>query len=277
MITARPHWAVPLTVVCTLVAIFAGTLPAVVLLQAELVDPEGPIYPLAAGSGVTAAAVLLVSLWRRFLLRPPWRGLGLSLRGAGLWQLLLGAAAAAAAVVLASVLSLATGAAHWGAGPGVAGGFAETLSMLAIVVSVSVLLQGFPEELLWRGHLHDLLSQSLRRWSVMLLSSVCFGLLHYLSQSPAEGALERTLYVVMATALGFTCAAARERTGAVWMAVGVHSGFHLARHSMPLTETKFGLGLVVLAGALTLTGLAILRLPSRWRPARHVTADQGRA
>ena len=66
------------------------------------------------------------------------------------------------------------------------------------------------------------------------------------------------LYVVMATALGFACGAARQRTGATWMAVGVHTGFHIGVRLFATREIDYGVQLVVEAVTLSLTTLAIL-------------------
>ncbi|MEU0568512.1 hypothetical protein ABZ297_24450 [Nonomuraea sp. NPDC005983] len=65
--------------------------------------------------------------------------------------------------------------------------------------------------------------------------------------------------------LGFACAAARARSGSVWMAVGVHTGFHLGYRLLPTQDVTFGVQLVLMACALTLTGLVILRAGPRDR------------
>jgi membrane protease YdiL (CAAX protease family) len=88
--------------------------------------------------------------------------------------------------------------------------------------------------------------------------SVVFGALHILSSSPADTVTERLLYLVTASALGFACAAARVRGGALWMAVGVHTGFHMGHRLLPTQDIEYGVQLVILACTLAVTGFALL-------------------
>ncbi|WP_433539993.1 hypothetical protein ACQP10_27385 [Streptosporangium sandarakinum] len=70
--------------------------------------------------------------------------------------------------------------------------------------------------------------------------------------------LHLLLGVVQATALGFACAAARARTGALWAAVGVHTGSHLANMLLPTRDIAYDVQLVIVTGAFCVTGLLIL-------------------
>lgn len=264
MKTARPYWAIPLTMICMFVQVYAVVLPM------ELLGLPRPLFNLAAGLGITLVAILLVAGWRRYLLRRSWAGVGLSRSRSAFPQALLGVAAAAAAVAAANAASVALGAATW-AWPDLREATAEIgfgMTVLAILgsLSVSILWQGLPEELLWRGHLHELLSSSMSPGAVLLLTSMGFGSLHIFSSSGADGMLERLLWVVTATALGFAAGAARARTGAVWMAVGVHSGLHIANGLLaPVEPSNFVAWVVMLTIALTIAGLVILGR-SLWRP-----------
>lgn len=272
MKTSRPYWAIPLTVLATLMAIVAGTVPATALL-----DPGGAAGSLVGGLGVSAAAVLLVFLWRRFLLRRSWAGVGLRWDRSTLPRTLLGVAAAVGAVLVANLLGVASGAAEWLSWSAYRAELGPILPALVVILSVSILLQGFPEELLWRGNLHDLLSQWLSTRMVLLHSSVFFGLLHIVSQSGAVNAGESLLYVVMAVALGFACAAAREGTGSLWPAVGVHSGLHLGMWGIPVEPTNFALWLVLLTVMFTLVGgLFLGRVGSRRRERQQELRGGGR-
>ncbi|GIH59454.1 hypothetical protein Msi02_02710 [Microbispora siamensis] len=120
-----------------------------------------------------------------------------------------------------------------------------------------MLNQAFPEELVWRGHVYDTLSARLSPRAVVIIVSGVFGALHIVSQSGADTLIEKLLYVVMATALGFACTVARMRSGAVWMAVGVHGGFHIGLRLTPTQATNYGVQLVLMAGALTLAAWVI--------------------
>lgn len=181
--------------------------------------------------------------------------MGLPWRRSAIAEAFLGAVIAAAAVAVASGVSVQIGAATWTSWP-------ETGERFGVVVlailSVSILQQGFPEELLWRGHLWDLLSDSLSPRMVLVLTSVVYGLLHIVSGSGATSIGERLLVIVSATALMFACGAARARTGAAWMAVGVHSGYHLGLRGIPTEPSNYAVWLAVLTAATSLAGVLIL-------------------
>lgn len=225
------------------------------MLATPLFNRSSPLAQPAAGLSVALVAVLLVYLWRRYLLRRPWSGVGLPWRRSAIAEAFLGAVIAASAVMVAMAVSVLIGAATWASWP-------ETGEPFGVVVlailSVSILQQGFPEELLWRGHLWDLLSDSLSPRMVLVLTSVVFGLLHIVSGSGATSIGERLLFIVSVTALMFACGAARVRTGAAWMAVGVHSGFHLGLRGLPIEPSNHAVWQVMLTAALSLAGILIL-------------------
>lgn len=206
-------------------------------------------------------AVLLVYLWRRFT-RRPWSGVGLPMKWSALPLLPLGSGLTVAALVAANAVSVALGAARWVAWE------PQDLIFLPLVILFIVLAQALPEELLWRGHLHDVLSERLSPIVVLVLTSLVFGGLHVFSQSQAQGAVEVALYAVGAMALGFACAASRLRTGAIWMAVGVHSGLYFANGFFPTEAIVYGVQLVAQTVVMVLVGLVVLYLPvKRGRPA----------
>jgi len=261
MWTSRPAVVIPLTMLCTIAA------AASAMFATPLFNRSSPLAQPAAGLSVALVAVLLVYLWRRYLLHRPWSGVGLPWRRSAIAEAFLGAAIAAAAVMVANAVSVLAGAATWASWPETGEPFGY---VVLVILSVSILQQGFPEELLWRGHLWDLLSESLSPRTVLVLTSVAFGLLHIVSGSGAESIGEKLLYIVMATAFMFVCGAARARTGAAWMAVGVHSGYHIATRSIPVEPTDYAVWLVVLTAALSLAGLLLLgRSASAARPARR--------
>ena len=104
-------------------------------------------------------------------------------------------------------------------------------------VNLAFLLQGFPEELVWRGWL----VRSLGDGRVAGITSVIgFTLIHLISKGGQEGWIERILY--LATPFGFAVAAVVVLwvSDSTWAAVGVHAGSHMANlvlFVMPVDRT----------------------------------------
>lgn len=264
MWTARPAWAILLTIVATLVAASGSGL-------ALVVPASMPLGQRIVGGCATAlVAVGLVVLWRRHLVRRPWSGVALSWSWRSLGEGLLGIGVAAAAILAAQSACVAADACEW---VPLSGAEIPLWAILASTFVSAVLLQGFPEELLWRGNLTDLLGRRFGPAMVLFITSAAFGLLHLVSNGSQQGAGEHVLYVIMATALGFACGAARLRTGSTWAAVGVHGGFHLAKGLAPAQPESLSVLLVAWTVALTVAGFALLavRLPAS--PRRDAAAN----
>jgi uncharacterized protein len=204
---------------------------------------------------VVPLTLVLVWAYRRYVLRRGWQGLGTGFTKWSVPQLLLGVLVYVAVVGAANATAVALGAAEYTESPEGKG----TPAAFLLGILIYALRAGYPEELLFRGHLWDALSGRVRPAAVLLLTSVSFGVLHIISQSAADGLGERLLYVVNATALGFVCGAARMRTGSIWMAVGLHTGVYL---QWPVVRPiDFGVLLVCQTVALSLSALAILAFP----------------
>ncbi len=129
-----------------------------------------------------------------------------------------------------------------------------------ILVAQAVLLQGIPEELLFRGYL----MQTLRRRPLVALavSTLLFGVIHLASSGGQRGWGERILYLATPTAFGFAAAALLLLTRSLWPAVGIHAGFHLATlgvASLGLASTGPAVWLVAAAG-YTVAGVVALAL-----------------
>ncbi|MEU6778914.1 type II CAAX endopeptidase family protein [Nonomuraea angiospora] len=263
MKATHPVWAVLITVAAMFAMVFGGSLPATLLF-----DPGDLLYRPVGVIGITLASFALVYLIRRFLGRQSWRGVGLTRTWRAVPHLLAGVLAGAVAVIASSALSVALGVATWVPWDVLR----PQLPYVPLYIAIALLGQAFPEELLWRGHLYDTLSGRLSPKAVLIVVSVCFGALHILSNSPADTTAERLLYVLQAIGLGFACAAARARTGAVWMAVGVHTGFHTGNIVLPTQDIQYGVQLVILAATLTVTGLLIL---ARRRDGHTAPPEQG--
>ncbi|MEV0228913.1 type II CAAX endopeptidase family protein [Nonomuraea sp. NPDC050786] len=266
MKATHPVRAVLITVVAMFAQVVIGSLPAMLLL-----DRGNILYRPVGVIGITLASLGIVYLIRRYLGRRPWRGVGLTRSWRAVPHLLAGALAGAAAVAAAGALSVAFGVATWMPLPYDMIG--AELPYLPLAIAIALLGQAFPEELLWRGHLFDTLSDRLSPRNVMIMTAVVFGAMHIISQSAADTVAERLLYTLQAAGLGFACAAARARTGAVWMAVGVHLGLHIGNMTLPIKDIQYGVQLVILACTLTVTGLLIL---SR-RKGERVSAPERRA
>ncbi|WP_433213430.1 lysostaphin resistance A-like protein [Microtetraspora malaysiensis] len=245
----HPVWSVLIAIAVMFAQIFAVALPLTLLLGSDhpLLRPFGTV-------GITLASLGLIYLVRRFLYRRPWRGVGLERSWRAVPHLLIGVLAGAVAVTASSVLSVAFGVATWVSWDLLR----PELPFLPLAIALALLGQAFPEELLWRGHLFDTLSDRLSPRAVLVVTSVVFGSLHIISQSAADTLGERLLYVLQAVALGFACGAARARMGTVWMAVGVHTGFHTGNLLLPTTDIRYDLQLVILTCTLGLTGLLLL-------------------
>lgn len=207
-------------------------------------------------------AVPAVYFWRRFVHRP-WAGVGLPITWSAVPLLLIGSGVTVAALLAANAASVAMGAARWVPWE------PEDLIYLPLVIAIIIIAQVFPEELIWRGNLYDLLAEHLSPRVVLVLTSVGFGALHVFSQSAARGIVEVVLYAVGAMALGFVCAASRARTGSIWMAIGVHSGFYFGNGFFPTEGIVYGVQLLVQIIVMVLIGLLVLgRAGSRTQAAR---------
>ncbi|MFW6598324.1 CPBP family intramembrane glutamic endopeptidase [Propionibacteriaceae bacterium Y2011] len=144
---------------------------------------------------------------------------------------------------------------------------AAVLGGLAYAFLPSFVMQGFPEELIFRGYVMN--AAKVRVGVALAISSLLFGSLHLLSQSPAEGVVEKfVLYPLQAVALGFVCGAAQIGTGSLWAAVGVHGGMHIGTRIAGLLAAPhdYGLQLILVTGLYVVLGVLFLVLRSRLAP-----------
>nr|WP_083840665.1 type II CAAX endopeptidase family protein [Actinomyces sp. oral taxon 849] len=113
---------------------------------------------------------------------------------------------------------------------GIAGGgqpLPQSPAWLMIVESFSIafLLQGIPEEIIWRGWLYSSLGET--RFAAV--SSVLgFTALHILSQGGQQNLLEHLTYLAPPCGFAVTALIVRTISGSTWAAIGVHGGFHVA-------------------------------------------------
>ncbi len=254
----KPVWSILLTIAGFFVALYVGTTPAVMVWGA---DTDSLISRLVAGAGVTIAAIGVVYLLRSHG-RQAWSALRLQWRWTIALDVLVGVMLALLVIVASNIVSVTVGAAEWRSWISVQPDIA--LNVLASSFIVILLVQAFPEELLFRGHLFTTLSEKLSPWSVLLLTSVAFGSIHILSQSPAEGVGERILYVVSSTGLGFMLAAGRIAKGTLWLPVGLHLGHNLFQQIfVTVDDGPYSVQLIVSTVLMVLAGFIFLYWRSR--------------
>lgn len=246
--------------------------PAVALLLANLViagvmqallpaDPDAPAWILTViVVGQSALVCALVLLFCTLLLRVQ----GLRLRDAGLrwtrrspWSLLAGIGIGAVVVLgvglpltWAGVLrpSEDFGLPWWGL---VIAGFAQAL-----------LLQGFPEELLFRGY--QMTALRLRPTAALFISAGIFGAIHLASSGGQQNLLERLLYLAMPFGFAVAGGALMILLDSLWAAVGVHSGLHLGSLLGLFVGLGYGPALWVGCGLVwTVLGVVLLVVAKR--------------
>lgn len=111
-------------------------------------------------------------------------------------------------------------------------------------------LQGFPEELLFRGYIVKTLAA--RPWVAISTSVLFFTVLHLFSNSGQATLLERFTFLL--DPFGFAVAAVGLAllTRSLWIAIGIHAGEHLAWMAAAPLGYGEGPALIYLRGALHL-------------------------
>lgn len=172
---------------------------------------------------VPATAIAFIALLMRFVDRRPLRETGLFFDKGSIPAFLIGAVPTAV-IVLVSAFALNAAGLVRPAEPSQAQAWVKVI----MVITMGLIVQGFPEELLWRGYLMQTLPWH-NRWGVAAFSAALFGSMHVISSGGQEGAVERyLLYPLAAMAFAFLAAALYQLTGQLWAAVGVHAGMHFA-------------------------------------------------
>ena len=193
-------------------------------------NPVGLVESFAVGACVLliygAAAVLALTLCYvlgRTLDRGRHVSMGLRIdRRAMLWLAGMILAALVVDLAVASMLQVL----------GFASGDQSVLQgplWLAIVESFSVafLLQGIPEEIIWRGWLFSSLGETRFAAASSVLG---FTVLHLLSQVGQQNLLEHITYLALPCGFAVTAMIVRIVSGSTWSAIGVHGGFHLVNY-----------------------------------------------
>ncbi len=220
-----------------------------------------------AGLGITASALGLVFLLRRHADRRPWSGIGLTLDHATILHLLFGVALATIVTTVAAAATVQLGLADWGWSVDATKKLAEQgLATTIIMIAISTLLvQGFPEELVFRGYMFRNLGGALPLWATVTSSSLIFGSMHVFSNGGATTLGERVVYAVAATGLGLMLAACRTVTGTLWLGIGFHGGYD-AFNGLIITvhQGVFTPAMLIVFGVLT-AGSALTIAVRQWR------------
>ena len=227
-----------LRIVIAFVMMFACALTPPLLKQVPVIqsfalaheNPVGLVESFAAGSCVLlihGAAVVLALILRYVLGRTLDRGRHVSVglridRRSLLWLAGMILAALVVDLVVAGMLHAL----------GLAGGdqpVPQGPLWLVIVESFSIafLLQGIPEEIIWRGWLFSSLGETRFAAASSVLG---FTVLHLLSQVGQQNILEHITYLVLPCGFAVTAMIVRIVSGSTWSAIGVHGGFHLVNY-----------------------------------------------
>ena len=193
-------------------------------------NPVGLVESFAVGSCVLlihGAAVVLALILRYVLGRTLDRGRHVSVglridRRSLLWLAGMILAALVVDLVVAGMLHAL----------GLAGGdqpVSQGPLWLVIVESFSIafLLQGIPEEIIWRGWLFSSLGETRFAAASSVLG---FTVLHLLSQVGQQNLLEHITYLALPCGFAVTAMIVRIVSGSTWPAIGVHGGFHLVNY-----------------------------------------------
>ena len=181
----------------------------------------------AAGLGVTASALGMVFVLRRRADRRPWSGVGLTFNRAVIPHLVFGMVLATILATVAAAAVVQVGLADWAWSVETTKELAEQrLASSIITIAVSVLLvQGFPEELVFRGYMFRNLGATLPLWAMVAVSSLIFGSMHVFSSGGATTLAEHVWYAVAMCGFGLILAACRTVSGTLWLGIGFHAGF----------------------------------------------------
>ncbi|WP_051797183.1 CPBP family intramembrane glutamic endopeptidase [Catenuloplanes japonicus] len=248
----RPRLPLPVRAVLTLLAMLTAALSPGV----AMVLPDGPARNVLFGVCATLTGLgLAIALVRGIDRRPVAAlGLGRPAWGATLLALAVMGGCTAAGTGLAVVLGLTTRSEM----PDVS--VWTFLGGVLLVLVRAFLMQGFPEEVLFRGYLVQSAVGRLPLWGVTALSVLVFGVPHLLSSAGTSSFGQQALFLLLPIGFALLATAFRLRTGSVWPAVAVHGGFHVwwwvaTLWVTPRPET-LGTYYAVVGGVLLVVGLA---------------------
>lgn len=253
----RP-WAALLLAMAVMAVDVLGGVPPFLAVQA--VSDDHRLAQLGAALGTSACSVLACWLWWRRSRRARGRGVFArsGVRPARPGAFLLGLLLALLVTSLATTVDGLLGNGRWTL-PDLSR--PSAVGILA-ALAVAWLLQGFPEEMVWRGQAALTLSRTWSPWAVVAASSAGFGLMHIPSSSGAHSWPERGINIVEATAFGLVLVACRVAGRSLWTAIGFHGGYDLVRKYTHTLTGSFTVWYLVLTAVLLCTAAVLLW----WRP-----------
>ena len=181
------------------------------------------IVTRSAQVSVTVFSLFIIWMLMRHFDRRPLREAGVGITKGSLPAFALGVLASALAVVPIGLVLQNAGQLRGGE----PGDYSVVLAVLVAIIP-GVLMQGFPEELVFRGYLTQTLPRTWGPWAVSLYSSAIFGVMHLASAGGQQNLAERFIYLLLPFGFAFLACALQRLTGQLWAAVGVHGGLHLA-------------------------------------------------
>lgn len=219
---------------------------------------------VVAGTAVSAGVLWLVRLLRRRLDRKPWDLLKFDRTALPL--VVCGIALAAVVALAGGAVSVWLGFADWGLEDAVLAELSRPATIISLAAT-TLLVQGFPEELVFRGYILGNLHERLPLWGAVVISSLIFGSIHVVSRSGATTISERLVYAVMAIGFGLVLAVCRTVSGSLWLGIGFHAGHDaFVRMFVTVRPDAFIAAYLVTFGALA-TAAAVAWRASRRTPA----------
>ncbi|WP_169332159.1 CPBP family intramembrane glutamic endopeptidase [Corynebacterium lubricantis] len=177
-----------------------------------------------------AVIVLGVWVWMRWIERRPIRVLRMldaraAASGLAGGILIIGIVMVASWAMLAGVSPAETAVSGEElTGPGGDLNNASITALVFFLISRSFLLQGIPEELLYRGWLFDVLRH--RPWTAFGWTTVGFVAAHLFSSGGQQSVAEHIYYLIVPLGMSVLGAALVLWRGHFWWAAGTHGGFH---------------------------------------------------
>lgn len=163
-------------------------------------------------------------------------------------------------IALTLPVTLAMSAAGLGRDPMRWHGEASTFAIIAAGLAMAFLLQGIPEELLFRGVLLDVFRDHPQR--AVWISAVAFAIPHLISSGGQQNTLEHVLYLAIPFGFGLLAGALVLLTGSLWSAIGVHGGYHVGNLIAGFAGASLSPAMWVAQGVV-LTTAAILLMGSK--------------
>lgn len=267
-----PEWA---RILLTMLAMLAAYVPIMLISSIPAFSEwlkssnylVNTVANLCVQLSVGLMMLLLATVLIRALDRRPVAALGLSINLRAFFSFLLGTALAigiiwgsAFALYAFDLVSVMP---HASAAPS----DAPVALVLALILGRAFFLQGFGEEVLFRGYLMQSLSARPQR--ALWISVGTFTILHLLSQGPQQSLLDRVLYLILPLGFAVLAGYLAILLRSTWAAVGIHGGMHVG--TMMLTywmqlDTNTMLSVVINGLIFLAAGLIVARfIPrSRW-------------